>query len=77
MNRMDAIEELAEKWAEDNHTIILLSNPPQTPRQEVKKAFIGGFMTAMDLSKDAWDSGYEAGKAYGMAMVEGKDEHDT
>lgn len=64
MDRLKAVEELAEQWANENSPIILLGNTAQTPRQQVVKAFIGGFMAAMDLSKDVWDAGYEAGKAW-------------
>lgn len=70
MDRLKAVEELAEKWANDNTTIILLGDSAQTTRDQVVKAFVGGFAMAMDLSKDTWDAGYEAGKAYGMTLAE-------
>lgn len=74
MDRLKAVEELAEKWASENSTIILLGNTAQTPKEQVKKAFVGGFTTAMEFSKDAWDSGYEAGKAYGLGLVKVKED---
>lgn len=74
MDKMKLIEELAEQWAKDNKPIIVLSNSAQTPENEVKKAFIGGFTTALELNKDAWDAGYEAGKAYGMGLVKVKED---
>jgi hypothetical protein len=68
MDKLKAIEELAEKWIRENSLTAYVSGPPLG---EIK-AFMGGFHEAMELSKDAWDSGYQAGKAYGEAMAEGK-----
>lgn len=70
MNRLKAIEELAERWIKNNSLTAYVSGPPV----EEIKAFIGGFTQAMELSKDAWDSGYEAGKAYGMRIAENGDD---
>jgi hypothetical protein len=70
MNRLKAVEELGEKWVRENSlTAGVIGNPVG----EVK-AFVGGFITAMDLAKDAWDAGYEAGKAYGLGLVEAKED---
>lgn len=65
MNRLKAVEELAEKWVKENS---LTAYTVSVPIGEVK-AFVGGFTTAMDLAKDTWDAGYEAGKAYGLGLV--------
>ena len=70
MDRLKALEELAERWIKQNS---LTAYTTGLPLGEIK-AFIGGFNEAMELAKDSWDSGYEAGKAYGMALAEGKDE---
>jgi hypothetical protein len=68
MDRLKAIEELAEKWVKENSLTAFVN---VAPIGEIK-AFVAGFLMSMDLSKDAWDSGYQAGKAYGEAMAEGK-----
>ena len=68
MDKLKAIEELAERWIKQNSLMAGVLGPPTG---EIK-AFIGGFTEAMELAKDSWDSGYEAGKAYGETMVEGK-----
>lgn len=68
MDKLKAIEELAERWIKDNSLTAYVAGPPIG---EIK-AFIGGFNEAMELAKDSWDAGYQAGKAYGEAMVEGK-----
>lgn len=70
MDRLKAIEELAEKWVKENSLTAYVTS---APLGEIK-AFIGGFTTAMEFSKDTWDAGYEAGKAYGMGLVKVKED---
>lgn len=62
---MKTIDDLAEEWANKNSSLIVLTNPPISPKEEVKRAFLAGFNTAIELAKDAWDAGYLAGKVYG------------